>query len=220
MKDLQTINIEATVHGRYLMRPVANGEPVGLLVGFHGYGENASRLFEAMIEIPGISDWHIVVVQALHPFYNTRTGEVVASWMTKLDRELAIVDNVRYVSDVVSDAREKLEVTGPTVFLGFSQGTAMAYRAGAEPGASCDGVIALAGDVPPEIGPDATSGMRVLIGRGISDEWYDEAKMETDLARLRTMGAEVETCVFAGGHEWTPQFRSKCRGFLRSAAGS
>jgi predicted esterase len=214
MDEIQTINVEAVVHGRYLMRPVAGGDPAPLLVGFHGYGENAERLLEAMIEIPGIIGWNVAVVQALHPFYNTRTGEVVASWMTKLDRELAIADNVRYIGEVVADARTRVEPNGPTVYLGFSQGTAMAYRAASAPGASCDAVIALAGDVPAEIEADAAKGMRVLIGRGTSDEWYDEAKMETDLARLRTMGAEAETCVFVGGHEWTPQFRSACREFL------
>jgi predicted esterase len=219
MKDLQTVNVAATVHGRYLMRPVAGAAAPPLLVGFHGYGENAGRLFESIIEIPGIIEWNVVVVQALHPFYNTRTGEVVASWMTKLDRDLAIGDNIRYVSDAVADARQRLEVAGPTVFLGFSQGTAMAYRAAIAPASACDAVIALAGDVPAEIEPDTGAGLRVLIGCGKSDEWYDEAKMEADLARLRTMGAEVETCVFEGGHEWTPRFRSACREFLEGLRG-
>jgi len=214
MKDLQTVNVEATVHGRYLMRAVATGEVAPLLVGFHGYGENAGRLYESIIEIPGIIEWNVVVVQALHPFYNTRTGEVVANWMTKLDREVAIADNVRYVGDAVANARSRLDIAGPTVFLGFSQGTAMAYRAAVAPGSVCDAVIALAGDVPAEIEPGTGTALRVLIGCGESDEWYDGAKMEADLARLRTLGADVETCVFEGGHEWTPRFRSACREFL------
>lgn len=216
MEGLQAVTVEATVHGRYLMRPVPRGAAAPLLVGFHGYGENAERLFESMIEIPGIAAWNVVVVQALHPFYNARTGEVVASWMTKLDRELAIADNLRYVSRALDDARKQLETSGATVFLGFSQGTAMAYRAAAAAGSTCDAVIALAGDVPAEIQPGSGTALRVLIGCGESDEWYDEAKMETDLARLRGMGAQVETCLFDGGHEWTPQFRSACRDFLKS----
>jgi predicted esterase len=220
MDEIQTVKIEAKVHGRYLLRPVAAGEPAPLLVGFHGYGENAERLFEAMIEIPGLIGWHVAVVQALHPFYNTRTGEVVASWMTKLDRELAIEDNLRYVGDVVADIGKNVRIGGPTIYLGFSQGTAMAYRAAASSTAGCDAVIALAGDVPAEIGPDSTTGLRVLIGRGTSDQWYDEAKMETDLARLRVMGAEAETCVFEGGHEWTPAFRMACREFLEGTRAS
>jgi predicted esterase len=215
MDDLEIFNIAATVHGRYLVRPAPGAVRAPLLVGFHGYGENAERLFEAMIEIPGIVGWNVVVVQALHPFYNTRSGEVVASWMTKLDRKLAIADNVSYVENVLGDARKRLAIAGPTVFLGFSQGTAMAYRAAVAPESGCSGVIALAGDVPSELDAGSAAGLRVLIGRGQSDPWYDEAKMETDLARLRSLGARTDTCVFDGGHDWTPEFRTACREFLK-----
>jgi len=214
MDEIRTVTLEASVHGRYLIRPASDGEAAPLLVGFHGYGENAERLYEAMIEIPGLTAWHVAVVQALHPFYNTRTGEVVASWMTKLDRELAIVDNVRYVGEALTDMRNRVSVAGPTVYLGFSQGTAMAYRAAAASVGDCEALVALAGDVPAEIGAGSTPGLRVLLGRGKADTWYDEAKMETDLARLRSMGAEAETCVFDGGHEWTPTFRRACKEFL------
>jgi predicted esterase len=217
MDNLEVHHVTATVHGRYLLRASSDNEPAPLLVGFHGYGENAERLFEAMLEIPGIVGWNVVVAQALHPFYNTRSGEVVASWMTRLDRELAIADNLTYVTRLLADARDRLAVAGPSVFLGFSQGTAMAYRAAVAPNSSCDAVIALAGDVPPELEPGSAGRMRVLIGRGRSDQWYDEAKMETDLARLRSLGSDVETCIFDGGHEWTPEFRAACREFLKAA---
>jgi predicted esterase len=211
--DLTVVTVEAAVHGRYLVR-AASGDAEGLLVGFHGYAENASRLFEAILEIPAINRWNVVSVQALHPFYNSRSGEVVASWMTKLDRELAIADNVAYVRRVVADVRKRLASSGPTAFLGYSQGTAMAYRAAAAVEPPCDAVIALAGDVPAEIAPQDGHLRRVLIGRGRGDTWYDKAKMEKDLARLEALGAEVETCVFDGGHEWTPDFRRACRDFL------
>ena len=39
-------------------------------------------------------------MQALHPFY-TKTERIVASWMTRQDRELAIADNIRYVQAVI-----------------------------------------------------------------------------------------------------------------------
>ena len=70
------------------------------------------------------------------PLYNSKTGEVVASWMTKLDRVEAIADNTRYAGAVLEKVRAELGVAPPIVFVGFSQGTAMAYRAalGAGPG--------------------------------------------------------------------------------------
>ncbi|MCP4203984.1 MAG: phospholipase [bacterium] len=219
MNESKILKVATQVHGRALLRH-ASVSPAPLLVGFHGYGENAERLLEAIVEIPGISKWHVVVVQALHPFYNSKTGEVVASWMTKVDRDLAIQDNIKYVARALDEAKKSLDLEEPTAFLGFSQGTAMAYRAAGAAGHGCDGLIALAGDAPVEIADESAQALsRVLIGRGTADTWYDEAKMESDVARLQGRGTRVETCVFEGGHEWTAQFRRAARDFLQSLLG-
>ena len=95
----------------------------------------------------------------------------------------------------------------------------MAYRAAVRSGHSCAGVIALAGDVPPELQEDSSIGWpRVLVGRGRDDTWYTQAKMDADLAFLRTAGAFVESLVFAGGHEWTDEFRAAAGRFLAGCA--
>ncbi len=207
--------VATTVHGRYLLRPADAGGAAPLLVAFHGYGENAERLVAEVEKIPGIEAWHLAAIQALHPFYNNRTGEVVASWMTKLDREAAITDNLAYVAAALEAIENKVETVRPHVFLGFSQGTAMAYRAAAGAGRPCHAVVALGGDVPPEL--SATGARlpgRVLIGRGHADNWYDDAKLAADQGALAALGVEVETCLFTGGHEWTAEFRRRCADFL------
>src|SRR4051795_2142239 len=99
MTDFQTHTIPTTVHGRYLVR---DGPRERLLVGFHGYGETAEAHVAELRQIPGIDRWTAVAVQALHPFYAGRMGMIVASWMTSLDRELAIEDNRAYVRSVVA----------------------------------------------------------------------------------------------------------------------
>ncbi len=208
--------VEVPTHGRYLLR-VAHATSAPLLVAFHGYAESAERHLDAVLEIPGISDWHVVAIQALNRFYRNRSGEVVASWMTRQDRELAIADNVHYVGAVLAEVEKELGVEAPRVALGFSQGTAMAYRAAAGTGVRFDGLVALAGDAPAEIFDGKLEGFpRVLIGRGREDDWYDASKMERDLDLLGARGVEVETCVFDGGHEWAVEFYAACATFLRS----
>jgi len=206
----------ATVHGRFLLRAAA--EPHGLLVGFHGYGEDAEELLEALVEIPGVARWSVVSVQALHPFYNRRSGEVVASWMTKQDRELAIADNVAWVDAVLDRVRELTGIDTPPVFLGFSQGTAMAYRAAALGRHGARGVVALAGDVPPDLAPRLAGFPPVLVGGGEEDERYTAAVMEADIALLEARGVEVEAVRFAGGHEWAPRFHRAVGAFLERLA--
>jgi predicted esterase len=213
MSDVQVHLIEAAVHGRYLLRP-SSGPAAGVLVGFHGYGESAAPYLEALLAIPGIERWTVAAIQGLHPFY-TRTGEVVASWMTKLDRDQAIADNTAYVRAAVREILATAPAGSPLVYSGFSQGVAMAYRAAAGAGHPCHGLIALAGDVPPELAASDLAGFpRVLIGRGASDSWYSEEKLTADVQLLRGKGVEVEFERFDGGHEWTPMFHRRCGDLL------
>lgn len=213
-RAVEVDHVAAIVHGRRLVRRAAPG-PAPLLVGFHGYGETADSILAALLEIPGVERWHVAAIQALHPFYVRSTGEVVASWMTRLDRELAIADNVAYVEAAMAALEARLEPSGPRVYAGFSQGTAMGYRAAAAMGAGCQGVVALAGDVPPELAGTAGWGRpRVLIGRGTEDAWYDRAKCAADESLLRGLGSAVEICVYDGGHAWTEAFRRRAGDFL------
>jgi predicted esterase len=79
--------------------------------------------------------------------------------------------------------------------------------------------VALGGDVPPElVGRELSSRPRVLIGRGLADEWYSEEKLESDLEILRSLSCKVDVVRFSGGHEWTDEFRSRCQVFLDSLA--
>ena len=95
----------------------------------------------------------------------------------------------------------------------------MAYRAALRAGHACRGVIALAGDVPPELRTDPDLDWPpVLIGRGRLDAWYTQEKMEADLAFLDGARVPVTPFVFDGGHEWTDDFRAEAGRFLAGLA--
>lgn len=195
--------VETTVHGRYLLR---KGPPERLIVGFHGYAETADAHLAELEKIDGIGEWSVAAVQALHPFYVRSTQQVVASWMTRLDREQAIQDNIAYVRRVIAE----LPAAKTLVFLGFSQGAAMAYRAAAV--IPCSGLIVLGGDIPPDV-DDASKLPRLLLSKGTQDEWYTAKKLEKDL-RFLAGKQDVTTCVFDGGHEWSDEFQHAAGTFL------
>lgn len=207
---MKTHTIAATVHGRYLH--VDRGSD-RLLVGFHGYAESAETHLAELEKLPGIEWWSVASVQALHPFY-ARNG-VGASWMTYLDRELAIADNLAYVRSVFG----ALPPPRTLVLAGFSQGASMAARAAAYlPGTS--GLILLGGDIPPEIHADASLRLPpALLGRGESDDWYPIEKFNKDLSYLEET-TRVTPCVYEGGHEWTDAFREAAGRFLVEIAAS
>src|SRR5471032_2470151 len=137
--------IAADTHGRYLVEPPAVSGPAPILVGFHGYAEAAETQLDRLRAIPGADRWLLVSIQGLHRFYQRRANDVVASWMTRQDRELAIADNLAYVARVVEAVADEWAHTPRLVFAGFSQGVAMAFRAAAASARPVAGVIAVGG---------------------------------------------------------------------------
>jgi predicted esterase len=163
-------SIPTLTHGRVLVRPARAAAARGVLVGFHGYMENAAVQMQRQTQIPEASQWTLVSIQGLHRFYRPRSEEVVASWMTREDREAAIADNLAYVAaalDAVPHDRST-----PIVYAGFSQGVAMAFRAAVRGPHGAAAIIAVGGDVPPELLQDASLTVpRVLLARGERDAW-------------------------------------------------
>jgi len=220
--------VEARTHGRY--RLIAPDEaPRGILVGFHGYLENAETHLQELASIPGAVTWALVAVDALHAFYarSTGAGRVVRGWMTRELREASIRDNVDYVRTVLRQVRSRFGWELPVVVLGFSQGASMAWRAALLAGHEVAAAVALAGDIPPELAdlPSATPfPERALIARGDEDEWYDDAKLGRDRALLAPRATKLDELVFPGGHVWSDPFREAVAGLLRqiesAAAGS
>jgi predicted esterase len=200
-------SIAVATHGRYLIAPPETPGPAPILAGFHGYAEDAEMQLERLRGLPGSERCLVVSIQGLHSFYNRRTNQVVASWMTKQNRDEAIADNIAYVKICLDAIAKEWQSAPVAVFAGFSQGVAMAFRAAAYFDNRVAGVIAAGGDVPPELTLDALQKIpRVLIGRGTGDALYSDEQFGKDESRLRECGANVHTLLFSGGHEWPADF--------------
>lgn len=208
------LTIAARTQGRVLVRRPSSSPPWPALIGFHGYGMNAGQMIELLEQIPDASAWLLVSVQGLHRFYGRDQKTVVASWMTSEDRDAAIADNIRYVADVV-DAVKHAWPFDELVYVGFSQGVSMAFRAAIRAGRRCDAVIALGGDIPPELLADASiSWPQVVLARGDDDAYYSAAIFERDAAHLEHAGALAARVSVAGGHEWSRAFCDRAGEFL------
>jgi predicted esterase len=208
------------VSGKILVRAAVSDPPVGVLVGFHGYAENAHIHLDRLTTIPGTDRWVLVSVEGLNRFYRGRSDVTVASWMTREDRELAIAANIDYVHRAIEQVRTDYAPDPvPLVLAGFSQGGAMAFRAAARGSHNAAGVIAVGADVPPELlsAPD-TRFPPVLLMRGARDDWYTQAKLDADVAALTARGVQVSALVADAGHEWTPEISAAAAHFLSTRA--
>jgi predicted esterase len=208
-------SVPAATRGRYLVEAPSAPGPWPMLVGFHGYAESADVELERLRSIPGADSWLRVSIQGLHRFYRGRNEDVVSSWMTRQDRDLAIADNVAYVVAVLGAVSREWKTDGRVAFTGFSQGVAMAFRAAAAATQTVAAVVALGGDVPPELDAPALSKIpAVLIGRGTRDAWYDAGMFDADVRRLGAAGVHVDAAAFDAGHEWTDAFSRAAGAFL------
>jgi predicted esterase len=212
--DYEIRLVPTLTHGRVLVRK-ARGVPLGLLVGFHGYMEDADIQMQRLEAIPHGSDWTLVSIQALHRFYRRRTNDVVASWMTRQDREVAIVDNIGYVNAALDSVAH--DTFAKVVYAGFSQGVAMAFRSAVRGRRTAAGIIGVGGDVPPELLLDPHAAFpSVLLARGMSDEWFAAETFRADVNALAARGGRVRAHEFDGGHEWNDSFAVAAAGFLQS----
>lgn len=212
---MRVVSVEAPIHGRVLVREAA--EPVAAVIGFHGYMESASVQMERLAGIPGSERWSLVSVQGLHRFYRGRSEEVVASWMTRQDREQMIADNVEYVGRAVEHT---VPAGVPLVMLGFSQGAAMALRAGVRGRRRASGIAAVGGDVPPELLADTTATIPpTFLLRGERDDWYTAEKLDGDVAALRARNVPVSSIVYPGAHEWTREVSVALGDFIARVTG-
>jgi predicted esterase len=203
---MNILTIETPTHGRVLHEARSTDR---LLIGFHGYAERAETHLEQLHKIEGTAAWSLASVQSLNRFY-TRAGDIVGNWMTSLDRELAIADNVGYVRRVVA----ALPRAKTLAFIGFSQGASMAARAAAA--IPCAGLIMLGGDIPPDVKTDRVTLPPVLLARGLTDDWYKEEKFKNDLNFLESSRIAVQALSFEGGHEWSDAFRTAATDFLNA----
>jgi len=79
----------------------------------------------------------------------------------------------------------------------------MAFRAAASAAQRTIGVIAVGGDIPPEIAPSALERVSAaLLIRGATDNWYSEKQFAEDEQRLRHSAVAVRAVTLNAGHNW------------------
>lgn len=209
---MRELSCPAVVSGRVLID--APTDPVDwLIVGLHGYGETAVQQFERQASAVPSHSAH-VAIEALHTFYSRGSrGAIGASWLTSDRREQRLAENKAYLSAVL----EQIAFAGLSwrrlAWAGFSQGVGQTLRAASALGG--DAVIALAGDIPPELDSAALAALpSILIGRGEDDRLYNAERFSTDQQRLSEAGCQAQAWTGLCGHEWTPAWNDRCRAFL------
>ena len=128
-----------------------------------------------------------------------------------------IADNIEYADRAIEAAAP---VHVPLFTAGFSQGVAMAFRSGVRGRRRASGIIAVGGDVPPELLEDGSLEFpAVLLARGETDEWYTAEKQSADVAALTARGIHPLVFLHPGGHDWPVDVSDAAARFIQKLAG-
>lgn len=171
----------------------------------HGYGQQAERLIKKFDQLP--QDCFIVAPEALSRFYwDEKSGQTGASWMTKDDREFEIEDYCNYLQAVFEHYLSTVPDNCKIVLLGFSQGGATAMRWLLLNRPERINCIQLWGcDIPPDL--DYKSAKEYLSDKklywiyGNNDQYLNSDRVEQLKNRFQQFELHPEIIQFEGGHE-------------------
>ncbi len=168
----------------------------------HGYAQLANEFISEFDSIASPTRL-VVAPEGLHRFYQ-RGGydKVVASWMTKEDREDDIRDYITWLdmaaADVLMQCRPDIKVT----VLGFSQGAATVSRWAAVGMTNVDHLILWCGFFPPDLKVENSPKCKsVTVVTASDDKFIDAAAEVKQLASMKAQFATYKHVRFTGQHE-------------------
>jgi predicted esterase len=201
----ETIKVQRTARV-YTLGETPTSDGV-LMVALHGYGQlayNFIQHFKVLVEEFPI---RIVAPEGLSRFYlDEQYRRVGASWMTREDRIEEIHDQIDYLNTVLE--RELSRFTGslPAIHvLGFSQGTATAWRWVASTHLQIEQMILWAGTIPEEPN-ERLSPKKIKLVLGDSDPYFVGSKRDAYLNVLTKLQLSDRLLTFDGDHRmdsWT-----------------
>lgn len=173
-----------------------------VLFACHGYAQLADE-FLAGFESIAREDLLIIAPEGLHRFY-ARGGadKVVASWMTKEDREDDIRDYVSFLDKVFETVMREVPAAAKISVLGFSQGAATVSRWLSMGKSRADELILFCGFFPPDLPASGIPAEIALTVVTASEDKFSSPEQENaQLEMMRAVSPAMKHIRFEGKHE-------------------
>ena len=172
----------------------------------HGYGmlsEYFVKKFECIIDETTL----VIAPEATNRFYlGNNYNRVGASWMTKLDREQEISDNILFLDKLFSIIKKEI---GHDNFklntLGFSQGGPALVRWLMSNKLNTNSLILWGSDIPKDSlvteNKSRWNSINLKIVIGKNDEYINEEKKQEFVGVVKSYGLKYELIEYEGSHK-------------------
>ena len=205
---MKKVDIKIEKTARYFVLGTPSDKITDVWFVCHGYGQLANyfiKWFEPIINETTL----IVAPEGLSRFYwNGFSGNVVASWMTKEERNSDIDDYVQYLDKVANQVLQKRMKVNINI-LGFSQGAATACRWAILGKIAPTNLILWAGSFPKDISYleniEAFKKISLHFLIGDTDELLSEKIISQYMKEFKEKEISFQLFRYKGGHKILPQ---------------
>ena len=196
--------VDFNFQGRYYCIGAENTTPEEIWFVLHGQGQLAQFFINKFAPIASPTR-KIIAPEGLSKYYlDGYQGRVGASWMTKENRLVDIVNYLKFLTAI----RDK-EVIDPsstsTTLLGFSQGAATASRWALQNTMRLDQLILWSGIFPPDLdfgnGREKLKNTQILNVYGNEDPFLNNERLKEQYDLAKKLDVQVTPVQFNGGHE-------------------
>lgn len=193
---MQKHSLKTTKTARYFTSGDSSSESVWII--FHGYGMTGDKMIN---KLALFTNHFMIAPEGLSRFYwKGFDGPVVASWMTKEDRDDEIADQKIFLNTLV----ESLQLEDKEVnVLGFSQGVSTLIRWIPNCRVKLKKIVLWAGDLPSDVNylesPFNSLHFDYVVGN--ADEFIKMELVEQRVTKLKEMGLNLNLHTFEGGHD-------------------
>jgi len=198
---LRSIPIEAA--GYFYAAPGADASASApALVGLHGYGQTGPDFLQ-VIQKWAPPEFLSVAPQGFNQLWDRETRKIAFSWLTAFEKHDNVARNNRFLVSVQDQlAAEGALDPAACFYLGFSQGSSVAYRFAQSHPSRVRGIISVCADLPPDVEAHLApiQHIPVMILYGLRDPIFSSEKPLHAADVMRKAGMDVEIVSFDRGH--------------------
>jgi len=200
---MQKHDIKVSKTARYFQLGERSDQIKEIWFVLHGYGQLASS-FLNKFDVLNDGQKLVIAPEGLHRFYwEGFSGKVVASWMTKEDRQADISDYIEYLDAVYREVVPTADVR--IRLLGFSQGTATACRWAVLGKAKFNELILWSGAFPDDVdyvnNTSLLNTLNIKLLVGDEDQFFAMQQVVDHKEAIEAKGVKVELITFDGEHK-------------------
>jgi predicted esterase len=199
---IQPVSITVQKTARYfILSPKSFEEVKSVVFVLHGYAQAASEFLTQFESISGDAV-AIIAPEGLHRFYaRGGAGNVVASWMTKEDRENDIRDYISFLDEMRTAVIAKYPNLEKEFVLGFSQGGATASRWVCAGNFNPDRLILWCAFFPPDVKVHLNENVAITIVTASNDRFFSNEEAASQIQLMRASHPKLLHVHFEGEHE-------------------